>query len=205
MDSDITTTPTARLPTLAPTTDDRPDFADVDGVRSPADGDRGLVLLDPDHPERTVRGALRDPATLAGVLTLLFVYPTAEYEARRRARAAAGVPGEYTIGHLETAAELRARTVGRDWLSAAGHEYAARGAVGRVRDCVVGAVVAEGYTRVYVDDVRPRWWQRLLGAESLAATLERSLPPEVAVLPVTDAGAVSASGHLEDAASGVGR
>lgn len=145
-----------------------------------------LVILDPDAPSATLRAALQHPDVAEGEITLLVVFPTSEYEARRRARIEAGVTAPYTIDHLEMEAQRIGQRAGREWLDPARVEFEAMGAVGRRRDCVRMAVVARGCTRVYVGKSRRTLWQRFLRIEDLSVVLTRTLPATVTVVSVDD-------------------
>lgn len=163
-----------------------------------------LVVLNPDDPAATLRAAMRDPATIDAKFHLLAVFPTAEYEARRRARIVAGVSAPYTIDHLIEEARIIAHRAGRSYLDVDDGGFAAMGAVGRTRDCVNEAVRNHDFGRVYVAE-RPRpAWQRVLGVGSLSTELVRVLPDVVTVVsvdeglsPVREESDVEASVRLE--------
>lgn len=176
-----THSPAATDPTTAdPATDD------AGGTDSTASGERtALVVLDPAYPEATLRAALAHPDA-AGTVHLLTVFPTAEYEARRRDRAAAGVIAPYTVSHLETEARRLARRAGRRWLGTPGVDFEAFGAVGSTRDRVLAAVAERGYDRVFVAAPQRTIWQRLLGRADLSTAIARVLPTVVTVVPVRD-------------------
>lgn len=150
---------------------------------APAAG-RSLVVLDPDSPLTTLRAALQHTEVDNGEVDLLVVFPTAEYETRRRARLESGVTAPYTIDHLEVEAERIARRAGREWLGPMGVEFEPTGAVGRLRDCVRTAVEERGYTSVYVAAPRRTLWRRLLGVEDVSTALAGILPTVVTVVPV---------------------
>ena len=145
---------------------------------------RSLVVLDPNAPSTTLRAALQHPAVSEGEVHLLVVFPTAEYEARRRARIQAGVTAPYTIDHLETEAQRIAQRTGREWLAPAGIAFQPIGAVGRLRDCVWTAAEDREYTHVYVPATRRTLRQRLLGVGDNPSALAGTLPTVITVVPV---------------------
>lgn len=180
-----------------------PDGTDPLTTKSPA-VDRSLVVLDPDAASTTLRATLKHREVVDGALHLLVVFPTAEYDARRRARLEASVTAPYTIDHLEAEARRIAQQAGREWLDPAGVAFEPMGAVGRLRDCVQTAVEDRGSTHVFVAATRRTLRQRLLGVEDRSAMLAKVLPAEVTVVPV--AGALdSASNAVDGGASRPGR
>lgn len=150
----------------------------------PRVADRSLVVLDPNAPSTALRAVLQHPAVSDGDIHLLVVFPTAEYEARRRARVQAGVTAPYTIDHLEAEAQRIAQRTGREWLDPAGIAFEPIGAVGRLRDCVRTAAEDRGYTHVYVPATRRTLRQRLLGVGDNPSTLFGILPTGITVVPV---------------------
>lgn len=155
-----------------------------------------LVVLDPNDPSTTLRAVLQHPGVNDGDLALLVVFPTAEYQARRRARLAAGVTAPYTIDHLEMDARRIAHRAGCEWIDPTGVEFEAIGAVGRLQDCVRMVVAARGYTQVYILPPRRTVWQRILGDADSSAALTRVLPTSVTVVSVE--GAVDVVSAVED-------
>lgn len=164
----------------------RPGVTGPLATRDPA-ADRSLVVLDPDIASTTLRATLEHPEVNDGDLHLLVVFPTAEYEARRRARLEANVTAPYTIDHLEAEARRIAQQAGRAWLDPAGVAFEPMGAVGRLRDCVQTAVEDRGPTHVFVASTQRTFWQRLLGVEDRSAMLAEVLPAVVTVVPVDGA------------------
>ena len=143
-----------------------------------------LVVLDPHAPSATLRAALQHPDLSHGRLSLLVVFPTAEYEARRRARLEADVTAPYTIEHLEMEARRIALRVGREWIDPTGVEFDSLGAVGRIRDSVRRVLEDREYTHVYVGRSPRTFWQRLRRVEDRSTMLTRVLPKIVTVVPV---------------------
>lgn len=150
---------------------------------APADW-RSLVVLDPDAPSTTLWAALQHPDVTDGALDLLVVLPTAEYEARRRARFEADVTAPYTIDHLEAEARRIAQRAGREWLDPIGVEFEPLGAVGRLRNSIRATVEDRGDTRVYVAAPERPIWKRVFGFEEFSASLAGVLPTAVTVVPV---------------------
>lgn len=145
--------------------------------------DKTLLVLNPADPSTTLRAALGHPETANSDLSLLVIFPTAEYEARRRARYEAGVATPYTIEHLEDEAQRIARRVGEEWLGSA-DRFEARGAVGRPRDCVCAAVKELAVGRVFIPTSQRTIWQRLFGGLDLPTDLGRVLSTEVSIVSV---------------------
>lgn len=143
-----------------------------------------LIVLDPDDPDTTLQAVVQDADANAAEIHVMRVFPTAEYEQRRRDRIDAGVPGPYTIEQLTNEARRIARRVGREYLGPDGFE--AMGAVGRNRDCIRRAVRTHDYDRVYVADHQHSIWQRLLGVADLSTELTRALPDVVSVVSTDD-------------------
>lgn len=170
-----------------PTTHDRPDgpmYPPHPHTTEPSTS-HVLVVLDPDDPETTLRAVVREADPVVTAFHLLLVYPTAEYEARRRARHDAGAPGPYTIDHLAEEARRVAERLGRAYLAdAAGVE--ALGAVGGTRDCVRRAARDTECSRVYVAEDSRSIWQRLLGVERLSMELSEMLPDVVSVVSLEE-------------------
>lgn len=146
--------------------------------------DRSLVVLDPEAPSTSLRSAIEHLPVSDGELHLLVVFPTEEYEARRRARLQAGVTTPYTIDHLEAEAQRMAQQAGREWLDPACVAFEPIGAVGRLSDSVQTAVEDSGSTHIYVPATKHTHWQRLLGVEGLSTALARVLPPVVSIVTV---------------------
>lgn len=145
-----------------------------------------LVVLDPNDPSTTLRAVLQQHDTCEDRLTLLVVFSTAEYEARRRARVEAGVTAPYTIDHLEMDARHIADRAGREWIDPRGFGFEAMGGVGRVQDCIRRATADKAYRHVFVAESPRTVWQRLLRIEGPVAMLTRVLPTSVTTVPVDD-------------------
>ena len=143
-----------------------------------------LVVLDPEDPAATLRGALSHHVATDAYPHLLIVFPAAEYERRRRARVDAGAPGPYDRRHLADEGRRVARRVGREYLGSEGVDFLTTGAVGRPCDRVKAAVERVGHAQVYVPAPRRTLLRRLLGGADLATKLDRSLPDAVTVVPV---------------------
>lgn len=144
-----------------------------------------LVVLTPDNPEASLRTALSHPSTATEIVDVILVFPTKEYEQRRRARIAGGISTPYTVDHLAEEAQHIAQRVGCEFLGMVGVDFQAVGGVGRTRDLVVDAVRDHGYTRIYVASPRQTLWERLLGTDDMAASIARVLPAGVAVVPLS--------------------
>lgn len=155
---------------------------------------RVLVVLNPDDPDTTLQAVVRETGTSDAEFHLLVVFPTAEYEARRRARIDAGVTAPYTLDSLAEEGRRIARRVGRGYLGPDGIEP--MGAVGDTPDCIRRAVQTDDYSRIYVTERPHSIWQRLLGVETLSAELTRVLPDVVSVVTVDD-GVGSSSGSSD--------
>lgn len=151
-----------------------------------ATSDPILVVLDTDDPETTLQAVVEETDAAAAAFHVLMVFPTAEYEERRRARVDAGVPGPYTIEHLTEDARRIAQRVGREYLGPDAEGFEAMGAVGGKRDCIRKAARTHEYRRVYVAEQPHSIWQQLLGAEDLSTELTRALPDVVSVVSVDD-------------------
>lgn len=165
-----------------------------------SDADSILVVLDPDDPATTHRAILHDAVVTGGDLHLLVAFPTAEYEARRRARMAAGVPGPYTIDHLAMEGRRIAQRVGREWLGSDGPNFQVTGTVGKLHDCVRDAVREYGHTRVYVAALQRSLWQRLLGDTDMSPALARVLPDHVTVISINSVPSLATYEGNSDAA-----
>ncbi|MDX1747051.1 MAG: hypothetical protein R3324_14030 [Halobacteriales archaeon] len=147
--------------------------------------ERVLIVLNPGDPVGTVRSVLRevDPSNVG--CHLLLVYPTAEYEARRRGRIETGVNAPYTIDHLADEARQTAARVGKDWIDGIGADFEAMGYVGRTRDAVLGAARRYHYDRIYVPRSNPSIWSRILSSDPLPDELGRALPAVVKIISVS--------------------
>lgn len=143
-----------------------------------------LVVLDPEDPSSTIRGVLQQHDTCQDRLSLMVVFPTAEYEARRRARIEAGVTAPYSIDHLEMDARQIADRTGREWIDPQGFGFEAIGAVGSVQNCIRQATAERAFRNVFVAESQRTVWQRLIRMEDPVARLTRDLPPSVTVVPV---------------------
>jgi hypothetical protein len=148
--------------------------------------DRILVVLDADDPEPTLQAVVEETDATAAEVDLLAVYPTAEYEARRRARCDADAPGPYTLDQLAEEARRVARRAGREYLGPDPDGLDAMGAVGGRRECVRRAVRESDYSRLYVAERSRSFWQRLVGVETISTELARLLPDVVSVEAVED-------------------
>lgn len=153
-----------------------------------------LVVLDADDPETTLQAVIQETDPATGTVDLLAVYPTAEYEERRRARIDAGVTAPYTIEHLADEARKIAEEVGREYLGPDAARGEAMGAVGGTRACIRRAVRDADYSQVFVPEEAHAVWQRLLGVESLSTELTRVLPDVVSVRTVEDVTTLSTAG-----------
>ena len=159
------------------------------GRASTKPDDRALVVLDGADPSSTLRAALQHIDLQNGRVRLLLVYPTAEYEARRRERIAAGLTTPYTIGQLEEEARLVALRTGHEWHRSSGGEFEATsggefeaiGAVGRLTDCVRRVVEDNECTLIYFAPTKRSMWQRILGGDEVGA-LARALPASTSVV-----------------------
>lgn len=158
---------------------------DAEGIdlSSTKSGDKALVVLDGADPSSTMRAALQHIDPGDGTVHLLLVFPTAEYEARRHDRIAAGLTTPYTIGQLEEQARLVALRTGHEWLGPSGDEFEAIGAVGRLADCIRRVVENKGCTLIYIAPTKRSRWQRLLGGDEVAA-IRRVLPASVRIVPL---------------------
>lgn len=141
--------------------------------------ERTLVVLNSASPEAILdiepdARSIPDPA-----VDLMLVYPTAEYESRRRARIEAGVTTPYTVEHLEDEARRTAAGVGRKWLDSEPASIDAYGGVGRLADRVNDVVRDRGHSIVYTDYTPPTRWQRLFGVSDVSRKLAETLPDDV--------------------------
>jgi hypothetical protein len=146
--------------------------------------ERALVVLDPDHPEASLRAAFGHLDASDGALDLLVVYPMERFEARREELLEAGATAPYDVSALEAEARRVAWRTGHEWLAPMGVSFEALGAVGRVRDCVRLVAEERGHTRVYVEVPRRTLWQRLRGVANRATALTDTLPTDATVVPV---------------------
>lgn len=160
---------------------------------------RILVVLDVDDPERTLQAVVQETDATAAEVHLLMVFPTAEYEERRRARIDADVPGPFTIEHLTQDARRIARRVGREYLGSDAERFEALGVVGNRRRCIQRVVRTHEYSQVYVPEQSHSIWQQLLGVEDLSTELTRVLPDVVSVVSVDNVGASTTRGPDADA------
>ena len=151
------------------------------GRASTKPDDSALVVLDGADPSSTLRAALQHIDLQNGRVHLLLVYPTAEYEARRRERIAAGLTTPYTVGQLEEEARLLALRTGHEWHRSSGGEFEAIGAVGRLTDCVRRVVEDNECTLIYFAPTKRSMWQRILGGDEVGA-LARALPASTSVV-----------------------
>ncbi|MFB6132707.1 MAG: hypothetical protein ABEJ44_04805 [Halanaeroarchaeum sp.] len=135
-----------------------------------------LVVLDPENPDGTLENVLRHPDLVDRELHFLLVYPTKEYETRRRARIEVGVTSPYAITHLEDEARRRALHLGYQWLGTKDGTVFAFGRVGPIPDQVRDIVEKYGYDQVYLDPKPRSIWQRVLGRIDEATSLARTLP-----------------------------
>jgi hypothetical protein len=158
---------------------------------------RSLVVLDPDHPEASLRAAFGHLGSNERALDLLVVYPMERFEERREELLEAGATAPYAVSDLEAKARRVAWRAGHDWLAPMGVEFDALGAVGRVRDCVRTVAEERGHARVYVEVPGRTFWQRLRGVVDRATALGDALPGDVTVVPVD--GAVESDGDVTDA------
>lgn len=164
-------------------------LSEVDGLvfRNP-ETDRVLVVLTPENPEESLKNALAEPTMVPDSADVILVLPTAEYEARRRARIEAGVDSPYSIDQLAEEARAIAKRVGCEYLGLVGVDFEAIGGVGRTRDLVIDAVRENEYTKVFVSSPRRTIWQRLLGSEETTTDIASGLQGiEVVPVPVGDA------------------
>lgn len=143
-----------------------------------------LVVLDSDDPETALQTVVQDANAQATEFHLLTVFPTAEYEERRRQRNDAGVPGPYNLEHLTQEARRIARRAGREYLDP--DEFIAMGAVGRKRECIRRAVREHDYNKVYVAEQSQTIWQQLLGVAALSTELTRVVHDDVPVVSIDD-------------------
>lgn len=156
-----------------------------------------LVVLDTDDPETPLQTVVQDPDAQATEFHLLTVFPTAEYEERRRERKEAGVPGPYNLEHLTQDARRIARRAGREYLDP--DEFEPMGAVGRKRDCIRRAVREHDYNKVYVAEQSQTIWQRLLGVADLSTELTPVLSDGIPVVSIDDVGGLATDGYDADA------
>ena len=165
---------------------------------------RSLVVLDPDHPEASLRAAFGHLGASDRALDLLVVYPMERFEARREELIEAGATAPYAVSDLEAKARRVAWRAGHEWLAPLGVEFEALGAVGRVPDCVRQAVAERGHTRVYAEPPRRTLWQRLRGDVDHVTALDDALPGAVGVVPVDEAvgSDADATGAVTDAEVG---
>lgn len=145
-----------------------------------------LVVLDADDPDTTLRAVIKETDVASTTVHLLAVYPTAEYEKRRRDRLEAGVPGPYTLDHLADEARRVARRAGREYLGSDPAAYEAMGAVGDKPDCIRRTAQDADYRRIFVAEHSQSIWQQLLGVESISTEVTRTLPDVVSVVAVND-------------------
>jgi hypothetical protein len=148
---------------------------------------RSLVVLDPDHPEASLRAAFGHLGANDRAFDLLVVYPMARFEARREELLEAGATAPYAVSDLEAEARQLAWRVGHHWLAPLGVEFEALGAVGRVHDCVRLVVAEREHARVYVEVPERTLWQRLRGVADRATALGDALSTDVSVVSVDGA------------------
>jgi hypothetical protein len=160
------------------------DESAIETERDDVAAGRSLVVLDPDHPETSLRAAFEHLDASDGALDLLVVYPMERFEARREELLEAGATAPYAVSDLETEARRVAWRTGHDWLAPLGVEFEAIGAVGRVRDCVRLIADDRGCARVYVESPRRTRWQRLRGVADRATALDGALPGTVTVVSI---------------------
>lgn len=142
-----------------------------------------LVVLDPEQPNTTLENVFQHADLVDRDLHFLLVYPTKEYEARRRARIEAGITTPFAISHLEAEARQRALHLGHEWHGGTNGTVTAMGRVGRLRDRVGEIVEENGYEEIYLDPTPQSSWQRLRGRIDAASSVVGSLP-EVTFLAV---------------------
>ena len=176
--------------------DERPIETDHDEV--PALG-RSLVVLDPGHPEASLRAVFGHLGASDGAIDLLVVYPMERFEVRREELLEAGATASYAVSDLEAEARRVAWRTGHDWLAPLGVEFEAFGAVGRVRDCVRLVAEDRGCTRVYVEVPRRTLRQRLRGVADRATALGDALPRGASVVPLD--GTIESGSDVTDAAT----
>lgn len=143
--------------------------------------DRTLVVLNSASPEDILEIVLDARSIPDSAVDLMLVYPTAEYESRRRARIEAGVTITYTVEHLEEAARRTAEGVGRKWLDSDTALIGAYGGVGRLADRVNEVVRDGGHSVVYADYIPPTRWQRLFGVGDVSRKLAEKLPDDIEI------------------------
>ena len=112
------------------------------------------------------------------------MFPTAEYEERRRARIDAGATAPYMTDQFAEEARHIAQRVGCEFLGIVGVDFEAIGGVDRTEDLVIDAVRDHGYTKVYVASPRRTLWQRLFGTSDLATRIAHAGPPGMTVVAV---------------------
>lgn len=151
-----------------------------------SNSERTLVVLNSASPEAILEIVLDARRIPDSEIDLMVVYPTAEYEARRRARLEAGVTTPYTVEHLAEDAQRTADRVGREWIDSDTVQLGAYGGVGRVEDRVNEVVRDRGHSVVYADYRPPTRWQQLFGVVDVSRTLGETLPAETAVRSVSD-------------------
>lgn len=158
---------------------------------------RSLVVLDPDHPEASLRAAFGHLGSKDGAIDLLVVCPMERFEARREELLEAGATAPYAVSDLEAEARRVAWRTGHQWLAPLGVEFEALGAVGGVTDCVRLIAEDRGSTRVFVEVPRRTLRQRLRGVADRATALGEALPEEVDVVPLD--GTIESGRDVNDA------
>lgn len=147
--------------------------------------ERTLVVLNSASPEAILDCVVDTRSIPDSAVDLILVYPTAEYESRRRARIDAGVTTPYTIEHLEEDARRTADRMGREWIDSETVSVGAYGGVGRVADRVNEVVRDRGHSVVCADNTMPTRWQQLFGAIDISRKLAEKLPCDTEIRPIS--------------------